>query len=101
MLRQEKLSIVSQVLVILEDYMKCLNRKEDAIPLLQKGNNQDIGGKEKSNMSNMFFSLCWNSSEPPLFEADDVTYCENFHNNFFSLDDLLTLTNKYYTVVIN
>ena len=40
-------------------------------------------------MLNMFFSLCWNSSEPPLFEANDTTYCENSQTNFLSLDDLL------------
>ena len=33
--------------------------------------------------------MCWNNSEPPLFEADNTTYSENAHNHSLSLDDLL------------
>ena len=40
-------------------------------------------------MLNTFFSMCWNTSEPPLFEADNTTYFENAHNHSLSLDDLL------------
>ena len=69
--------------------MKCLNKKEDTIPSLQEGNIQAINAKEKSDMLNTFFSMCWNNSEPPLFEADNTTYSENAHNHSLSLDDLL------------
>ena len=40
-------------------------------------------------MLNTFFSMCWNNSEPSLFEADNTTYSENAHNHSLSLDDLL------------
>ena len=69
--------------------MKCLNKKDDTIPSLQEGNIQAINAKEKSDMLNTFFSMCWNNSEPPLFEADNTTYSENAHNHSLSLDDLL------------
>ena len=93
MLRQEKLKYFNSLSGASNKTfwktMKCLNKKEDTIPSLQEGNNQAINDKEKSDMLNMFFSLCWNSSEPPLFEADDTTHCENSRTNFLSLEDLL------------
>ena len=63
--------------------------KKNTIPSLQEGNIQAINAKAKSDMLNTFFSLCWNNSEPPLFEADNTTYSENAHNHSLSLDDLL------------
>ena len=69
--------------------MKCLNKKEDTIPSLQEGNIQGVNAKEKSDMLNTLFSMCWNTSEPPLFEADNTTYSENAHNHSLSLDNLL------------
>ena len=90
MLRQEKIKYFNSLSgADNKKTMKCLNKKEDLIPSLQEGNIQAINAKEKSDMLNTFFPMCWNNSEPPLFEADNTTYSENAHNHSLSLDDLL------------
>ena len=52
--------------------VKLFNKQQNSVQTLIEYNIQAVNDKEKANMLNMYFSLCWNNKELPLTDVTAI-----------------------------
>ena len=52
--------------------VKLFNKQQNSVQTLIEYNIQAVNDKEKANMLNMYFSLCWNNKELPLTDITAI-----------------------------